>query len=154
MVGSTWNILMSFVDHITRTGGEPYLTRYRLVITPWLKVFLHRFHAPDGACLHDHPWAWWVSLVLWGGYTEAVHRTSTICLPRKYGTDLESLKRAKRRAGSMTVHRRGHIHRIERLHPTRTTWTLIAVGPHVRRWGFFTRGGWIDHRWYNESRDC
>ena len=144
---------MSFVEHITRTDGEPYLTRYRLVITPWVRVYLHRFHAPDGTSLHDHPWAWWASLVLWGWYTEA-NRNTSVSLLRKHGPDWESLKRVTRRAGSMTFHRRGHIHRIERLHPTRQTWTLLVVGPHVRRWGFFTRSGWIDSRRYSESRDC
>ena len=136
---------MSFVEHIPRTGGEPYLTRYNLLKTRWCKVFLHRFHAPDGACLHDHPWAWWASLVLWGGYTEAV-RASIY--------HLSALSLVTRRAGSLAVHGRHHSHRIENLHPTRQTWTLLVVGPHVRRWGFFTRPGWVDHRWYDESRDC
>ena len=137
---------MSFVEHIPRTGGEPYLTRYNLMKTRWLKVFLHRFHAPDGACLHDHPWAWWASLVLWGGYTEAIQMRS--------GPAWMTWERVTRKAGSLSVHGRGHAHRIERLHPTRQTWTLLAVGPHVRRWGFFTGSGWIDHRRYSESRDC
>ena len=81
---------MSFVEHIQRTDGEPYLTRYRLVITPWVRVYLHRFHAPDGACLHDHPWAWWASLVLWGGYTEAKQNRTSVSQLRKHGTDWES----------------------------------------------------------------
>ena len=136
---------MSFVEHIPRTDGEPYLTRYRLVITPWVRVYLHRFRAPDGDCLHDHPWDWWCSLVLWGGYTEHV-KTSI--------GPLDAMLVVTRQAGSLAVHRRGHAHRIESLHPTRQTWTLLVVGPHVRRWGFFTKSGWIDSRRYSESRDC
>ena len=134
---------MSFVEHIQRTDGEPYLTRYRLVITPWVRVYLHRFHAPDGDCLHDHPWGWWASLVLWGGYTEL--------LQSKSGA---SWTRATRSVGSVAFHGTGHVHRIDRLHPTRSTWTILVVGPHVRRWGFFARRGWIDARQYDESRDC
>ena len=61
---------MSFVEHIPRTGGEPYLTRYNIVKTRWFKVCLHRFHAPDGACLHDHP----VGLVGVAGAVGWVHR--------------------------------------------------------------------------------
>ena len=136
---------MSFVENIPRPGGEPYLTRYRLVITPWVRVYLHWFHSPDGDCLHDHPWAWWVSLVLWGGYTEAVKVSLG---------PLDGLSLVTRRPGSLTCHGRGHAHRIESLHPTRQTWTLLAVGPHVRRWGFFTNRGWVDHRRYDESRHC
>ena len=137
---------MSFVEHITRTDGEPYLTRYHLMRTPWLRVYLHRIHAPDWECLHDHPWAWWMSLVLWGGYTEAVQASIE--------PFLSALSLVTRRAGSLTFHGRGHAHRIMHLHQTSQTWTLLVVGPHVRSWGFFTKSGWIDHSGYVESRDC
>ena len=137
---------MSFVEHITRTGGAQYLTRYNILKTRWLKVYLHRFHAPDGACLHDHPWAWWATLVLWGGYTEGIQIRS--------GPSWKSWGRVRRRAGSLAFHGRRHAHRIERLHPTRQTWTLLVVGPHVRRWGFYTRRGWIPVQEYDEGRDC
>ena len=132
---------MSFVEHIPRPGGEPYLTRYRLLVTPLIRVYLHRIYAPDGACMHDHPWAWWASIVLWGGYTELIQTSLT-------------LAQVTRLAGSVAFHGTGYVHMIDRLHPTRSTWTLLVVGPHVRRWGFFTRSGWIDHRRYSESRDC
>ena len=36
-----------------------YLDRWPLALTPWGRVYLHRFHAPDPACLHDHPWSFW-----------------------------------------------------------------------------------------------
>ena len=137
---------MTFIEHITRSDGDPYLTRYVLLKTRWLKVFVHRFHAPDGRCLHDHPWAWWVSVVLWGGYTEA--------LQSRLGDQWEAWQRVTRSAGSIAFHGQRHVHRIERLHPTRQTWSLVVVGPHVRPWGFFTKWGWIGYRRYSESRDC
>ena len=50
-------------------NDQAYLDRCPLSLTPWGRVYLHRFHAPDPACLHYHPWSFW-SLVLWGGYWE------------------------------------------------------------------------------------
>ena len=33
-------------------------------------------------------------------------------------------------------------------------WTLLVVGPHVQRWGFYTRRGWIPVSQYDEGKDC
>ena len=41
-----------------------YLTRWRLIQTPWFGIYLHRFDGPDPReTLHDHPWPF-VSVVL------------------------------------------------------------------------------------------
>lgn len=48
-----------------------YLTRWRVVQTPWFGIYVHRFDGPDPRpTLHDHPWNF-QSLVLVGGYVEA-----------------------------------------------------------------------------------
>jgi hypothetical protein len=55
-----------------RPESEPYLTRWRLIESPALGVYLHRFVAsdPSPTKLHNHPW-YGLSLILSGSYMEA-----------------------------------------------------------------------------------
>lgn len=104
-----------------------YLTRWRIIQTPWGGIFLHAIRRPDGdRALHDHPWSF-ISLVLKGGYVEI--------LPDRVVSRLQ---------GSITRRRAEDQHRISilREHPT---WTLLLVGPRRRDWGFYVDGGWV--RW-------
>ena len=87
-------------------NDQSYLDRWPLALTPWGRVYLHRFHAPDPACLHDHPWRFW-SLVLWGGYWETT----------KTGTTYRGI-------GSLAYRPATWTHRVARLHPRRTTWDV------------------------------
>lgn len=99
-----------------------YLTRWRLVQTPWIALYLHRFDGPDSRpILHDHPWPF-LSIVLRGGYTE--HRM---------GGDQVVRTRLVTRASYMPV---WAAHFIERLH-REPTWTLVVVGRRQRRWGYW-----------------
>src|SRR4051812_13096994 len=62
-----------WVKEIPRESGR-YLTRWSLREQKlsggggW-RMYLHRFWAGDLE-LHDHPWKWSFSLILWGSYTE------------------------------------------------------------------------------------
>lgn len=52
-------------------NGQPYLERYYIASLLGVRVYLHRFVASDpDRGLHDHPWAWAVSLILAGWYIE------------------------------------------------------------------------------------
>ena len=124
--------------------GQVYLMRFPLLVTPWFMLMLHRFHRPDPACLHDHPWPFW-SLVLWGGYWELYERADGI-----RGI-------AWRRPGSVAYRPATWKHRITTLHPRRATWTLILTGRKVRGWGFWTPAGWVPWRKYHADgvrADC
>lgn len=119
-----------------------YLTRWRLVQTPWFGVYLHAIRLPDtDRHLHDHPWDF-ASVVLAGGYTEElVHedrgtRTRFVG-PHRRGSDGMLRPTLKLRWRRRTNVKRAHVyHRVQRL--TRTpTWTLALTGP--RRpvpWGY------------------
>lgn len=49
----------------------PYLERYYLATVLGVRFYLHRFVGDDPARgLHDHPWPWAVSLILFGRYLE------------------------------------------------------------------------------------
>lgn len=102
-----------------------YLTRWRIVETPWLSLYLHRMDRPDSRpTLHDHPWSF-VSLVLRGGYDEMRLNNHT----------RQVVRRSVRR---LNVMRRDDAHYIERLHADRT-WTLLLVGRRRRTWGYLEK---------------
>ena len=64
-----WRRLTRYEVITTRDDSIDYLARWRLLRTPWFCLYLHRFLAPDDACMHDHPWAF-TSIVISGGYWE------------------------------------------------------------------------------------
>lgn len=101
-----------------------YMTRWRLIQTPWFGIYLHRFDSPDTPTLHDHPWPF-VSFVLRGGYDEQ----------RKYGPDpLVVPVRRMNLKGATDLHYIRRLHRIP-------TWTLVLVGRRRRTWGYVDRDG-------------
>jgi hypothetical protein len=108
-----------------------YLTRWRLVQTPWFGVYLHRLGGPDPrATLHDHPWNF-VSIVLWGGYTERV------CQGRSHDGSPQTNWRDVR---WINVKPALGLHSIRRLFRA-PTWTLMLVGRRQRTWGYLDDDG-------------
>jgi hypothetical protein len=56
---------------IISEGDRPYLERYYVATLFGVRCYLHRFVASDpDRGLHDHPWAWSLSLILSGWYVE------------------------------------------------------------------------------------
>ena len=57
-------------------NGRRYLERYFVCSAFGVRVYLHRFVGSDpDRGLHDHPWAWAISLILSGWYIEETRRT-------------------------------------------------------------------------------
>lgn len=103
---------------------EIYLTRYRIIQTPWFSVYLHRMDGPDSRpTLHDHPWAF-ISLILRGGYRE-----------KRWNLHDRSVWHKDRRW--LNIMRRDDAHAIEYLF-RKPTWTLLLVGKRRRKWGYWT----------------
>lgn len=120
-----WALMEKFevpdYDHPQRN----YLTRWRLIQTPWAAVYLHRMDGPDPrATLHDHPWHF-VSIILRGGYHERTPTTEA----RRWG------------AGSVHRMRATDAHSIRGLF-REPTWTLLLVGKRRREWGYIDDDGW------------
>src|SRR5213075_3275158 len=101
-----------------------YLTRWRVLQTPWFGIYVHRYQGPDPrATLHDHPWPF-LSFILRGGYVERRLDPAT-----------------------MTVDERRYVHPFNYLRATDAhsiigllrdpTWTLLLVGRRVRTWGYW-----------------
>jgi hypothetical protein len=138
---------------LRRADGKIYLDRWGIGHDRVGRVLVHRMQAPDpGIDLHDHPW-WFVSLVLWGGYTE--QRCDTRWAPscaKIAETYPETCIRGvveDRRVGSVRAMRLDQCHTITKLH-RRTCWTLVIGGPRRRRWGFYLPTGYMDERTYDE----
>lgn len=100
-----------------------YLTRLRVVQTPWFGVYLHRFDHPDPRpTLHDHPWNF-TAVVLRGGYIE-----------RRLDPHTGVVDEARRVRWINRV-RTHDAHAIVRLLRV-PTWTLLFVGTRRRTWGY------------------
>lgn len=117
---------------LIKPGGQPYLERYHVLALGQWRVYLHRFHAPDGQGHHDHPFGWSLAIPLCGGYLE------------------ERVRHLDPFAGPVIRHRRmfpgrpnriraGDFHRIASVKPG--TWTLFIHGPRAvvdgrdKHWG-------------------
>ena len=139
--GTRWALMEKFV--ISRDESDPYLTRWRIVHTPWFGVLLHKIQRPDGDPVpHDHPWNFG-TLILKGGYTEqVVHRG--IEGPIAYRVS----RLHKWKPGSYHKMRRGAYHRIVKLAGGGPCWTLVLTGPRRGDWGFLTPEGHIPWKEY------
>lgn len=114
--------------------GDPMLERWRLLQTPRFGIYVHFIFREDlDPVPHDHPWAFW-SLVLRGGYVEALYERpgSGVC---------RLVTRRCRRAHRFPLH---HAHRIVGVAPG--TVTLVLVGRKQRVWGFYDGAVWVDYR--------
>lgn len=115
-------------DHPERN----YLTRWRLVQTPWFGFYLHRMDGPDPRpTLHDHPWPF-VSFILRGGYWED-------------RLDPHELQTHKRRVRFVNVMPIFGAHSIRHLLRT-PTWTFLVVGRRRRMWGYLEKFS-LDDSW-------
>lgn len=130
---------------ILAEDGALYLERYR--VFGWMpgsrwkgpSVYLHRFRMPDqDVALHNHPWPRAVSLVLAGGYTEK--RLTSL-----FGFSACEWRRLT--PGQLNVIGPDDYHRVAELHGDET-WTLFAVWPRTRSWGF-----WLPLRGHVPWRD-
>jgi hypothetical protein len=112
--------------------------RYYLVRTPWLSIYLHRLLGPDASQdLHNHPWSWSRSLVLSGGYLEAIQAPAGAWMDPQYYAWFGP--------GDVNVINR-KFHRIADVRDN--TWTLLLAGRRAYSWGFRTPDGFVDHRKY------
>jgi hypothetical protein len=112
--------------------GSIYLVRYRL--HGWMpdaqertpcSVYLHNIlRADSDDAPHTHPWEWFQSTILHGGYTE------------ERGANAIQVGYAEGDTNSFDSVR--EYHRIVGVQPD--TWTLVVVGPKAASWGFMVPG--------------
>lgn len=96
-----------------------YMTRLRVIQTPWFGIYLHRFDRPDSRpTLHDHPWPFASFVIRGAGYVERV-----------------GLNKTRRRVCWANFKRATDLHYIEEL-LSPVVWTLVVVGRRRRAWGY------------------
>lgn len=119
------------------------LTRYFLLHTRALGIYLHRLHiSDDDRALHDHPWPF-VTFLLSSGYWEWTPPTGC-CL---YG-DCSVPERQWRRRFSVLYRPARYRHRLDLARPT---WTLVVRFRRIREWGFWTPRGWLHWQAYGKE---
>ena len=131
-----WNWLKNLIFPEQINGAnrcETYLFRWHLLSLPWCKVYLHRFVADDWSRdMHDHPKRF-ISIGLWGRYTEWTPAGS-----RRYSAPWVRTFPAE------------HIHRLT-IDEGRECWTLVIVLAAMRPWGFWHLGQFIPWKKYVTS---
>lgn len=120
--------------------GALYMRRIPILTTPWLGIRLHGIVLPDARQpLHNHPFRWWFSIVLSGGYLE---------IRRVRGGPASVCSYARGDRNCMIGP--GTFHRIESVRPR--TWTLFVHGKRITRWGFLLPGGvYVDADAYRDG---
>lgn len=129
-----WAVMEKFeIPNFDDPGN--YLTRWRVLETPWFGVYLHRIDTPDSRpTLHDHPWNF-TALLLRGGYIE--RRLD----PHTMQVDEHRRVRWVNRMRSHDAHAIVQLLRVP-------TWTLLFVGARRRTWGYLepldpAAGAWM-----------
>ena len=126
------DVSLSFKREIYRKPDELYLTRYYLIRTPWLGVYIHKFHLSDYPVPHDHPWDF-ITCPLTVGYKEHDKDGKvTIRKPFRF-----AYRKAER------------FHWVEMFNG-KPMWTLFIRFKLRRSWGFLTKDqGWVSEKVYN-----
>lgn len=122
-------------------GRGPLLVRWKLLAFGSVGLYLHHFLRSDyDRSLHDHPWTF-ISMIVKGGYYE-----------EHQGVRLRKKRMVWHGPGSLLYRPARWRHRVivvDGIQP----WTLVLVGPRVRRWGFHTPKGWCWWRQFNPEKN-
>ena len=112
--------------------GRPYLTRYYLIgdgSGRHFELYLHHIQLKDPyRWLHNHPWRWFLSIVLVGHYTQQVLHLASNSGRKEVQVRYLNLFKGKNR-----------YHAISDV-PEKGVWTLVLVPPKLRgsiRWGYW-----------------
>jgi hypothetical protein len=145
------------VEIIRGCNDVPLLSRWKILITPSFRLYLHNFHRSDeDRELHDHPWPF-ISFIISNGYVEVrptAEARKAILARRNPGIVDESMQERKRYgAGSLLYRPAGWAHRIE-LVDGRPSWSLVLALKKTKSWGFFTDNGWIPWRQWTGAKIC
>lgn len=118
-------------------GDPPLLIRYKIIKCPLFGICIHKLCRSDyDRALHDHPWAF-ATFILRGGYREVHDQTYDNQPTHVY-----------HRPGSLLFRPARWRHRVI-IPAFQPAWTLVFMGPRVRRWGFWLPTGWCWWRKHN-----
>ena len=137
-----WDVIMKKSGYkriiLSRTDDDDYLVRYYILMKDRsqnfpFNIFIHKFLKSDPDDLHDHPWGFF-TLILWGGYWEYTREGKFWRAP-----------------GYFNMVDASWTHRVE-LDKNRPCWTLFIPFQHIRKWGFYKNGEWMESDEYFAMR--
>lgn len=100
----------------------PYMFKYTIFENDSIRIDLHRIVRSDqSTSLHNHPWRFGLSVILYGGYQEERLVNGLIEIKSLY-------------AGSINILLPETFHRVDLLDDE--CWTLIVKGRNIQDWGF------------------
>lgn len=127
-----------------RDGNNPYLIRYYVAYPDSVvrerkdipfNVFLHQFLLSDEPVWHDHPWNWFISIVISGGYME--HTPWGDHWRPKWDIRFVNCNKLRHIDDDVTKPQiPANVHWVEINEPGKT-WTLFIRGRTNKSWGFF-----------------
>lgn len=129
------------VKEIISKEGLVHFRRYRLLETPWFRIYIHQIcRSDEDRHLHTHPWDY-ISLLLKGSYEQEFQTNDVHGWTYHSGLSLTKLDRYS--AHRITLH-------------TPEVWTLFFA--HGKRsiwdWGYMLdNGAYIDHKVYRELKN-
>ena len=114
------------VKEIVSKEGVVHFRRYRLLDTPWLRIYIHNLLVSDeDKHMHNHPWSFF-TLLLKGSYEQLFYIKS------KVGADCGGTIKMYER-DSFTMGKNAY-HKITLLTPT--AWTLFFAYGKKSSWGY------------------
>lgn len=124
-----------------RDGQDPYLTRYYLAYPDGdvrkktglredipFNTFLHQFMRSDDDVFHTHPWDWYHTVILKGGYWAHTPWGVHWCGPGHTHYQNCNAYRWYTTASGQEIHIPANLHWLEVPKPGKT-WTLFTRGP-------------------------
>ncbi len=120
---------------VNNHNGKPHFRRLPLMLGKnRVSIYLHRFLGPDDARdPHDHP-KWFLSIGLWGSYTERVYHRGIFVKQQYFSAPWIRLFPAT------------HTHQLVECSGC---WTLVVTGPVTRTWGFWPAPDkWVEKQAY------
>lgn len=121
--------MWAWKKNMRRKSGEVYMTRWHLLKTRWLSVYINKICLPDAdPWVHTHPWRRSWSVKLWNSYTEIVQYAI------QASASMTLLYNHTRVPGR--VSRIPERHRIVKLQDDKPVWTLFIGWQSDRPWGF------------------
>jgi len=140
---SLYNIIRYFflVKEIISKEGHVHFRRYRLLETPWLKIYIHQICRSDMEMdSHDHPWNF-SSVILKGAYQE----------DSWYSPYFDKRNINTYYLGDVIEHNAADAHKLTLL--SKEVWTLVFAYGRNRYWGYQTKAGWIGHKEYRQLKN-
>lgn len=157
--GVTKRIVFFQKRYINRDDKERYMLRFTIFECLYFSIKFHKFFASDDQCLHDHPWSF-LSFILWRGYNEITPRNKKFyeneLKTSQFGGAWYNVSRYY--PGHVIFRPAKSIHRVELIKDKQgrelPAYTFVISFKRVRKWGFFTKAGWLHWKAYNQKEHC